>query len=216
MKSLTLFPLKLTTLVLVPAAVLAFASCSTEPKDTAVSNAGAVPSAITNPPPPITVTSEGAAVIETFTATATVAAVDPVTRKVTLTAPDGRQTTYKASPDVVNFDQIRVGDKVNAVVTEEFAVFLRKKGLPPNDGEAALVALAPKGAKPGILLAEAREVTARITSIDPAARLVTLQFVEGGPKTIRVGPKVNLAGVMVGDDVTVRVSEALAVVVTKP
>ena len=44
---------------------------------------------------------------------------------------------------------------------------------------------------------------------------MTLQFVDGS-KTLTVGKKVDLAKLKAGDDVTVRVAEALALVVEKP
>ena len=48
-----------------------------------------------------------------------------------LVAPDGRRTTYKAGPDMLNFNQLQVGDQVTAVLTEEVAVSI-------GSGEATL------------------------------------------------------------------------------
>ena len=154
--------------------------------------------------------------VETAGMTATVTAIDKLNRRITLVAPDGRRATYKVSKDVINFDQIRVGDRVKATVTEELAVFLRKAGTPPGAGEDAEIALAPKGAKPGGVVAETAEVTARIVAVDAMSRRVTLQFVDGSTKTVRVNPNIDLVNVAPGDAVTVRITEALAVLVEKP
>ena len=89
-------------------------------------------------------------------------------------------------------------------------------GTPPNAGEDAEIALVPKGAKPGVVMAETAEVTARVVAVDSMSRRVTLQFVDGTTKTVRVDPDIDLANVAPGDAVTVRITEALAVLVEKP
>jgi hypothetical protein len=65
-------------------------------------------------------------------------------------------------------------------------------------------------------MATTREVTARITAIDAPHRRVTLQFVDGTKKILTAGKQVNLANVKVGEDLTVQVAEALAIVLQKP
>jgi hypothetical protein len=152
----------------------------------------------------------GMAIVETWRMTATVSAIDPAKRKMTLTSPDGAKTTVKADQGV-NVDQFKVGDRVSAEVTEELAVFLRKTGAPPSAGEGAAVGLATAGATRAMWMAETMEVTARVTNVDTKHRKVTLQLPDGKSKTVKVGKKVNLANVQAGDDVTVQVTEAIAV-----
>src|SRR3954454_16511214 len=101
--------LKLSTITLLPAAMLALSSCSTTPpppdeRATMISNQPGVP---------------GGVRVETYKTTATVTDIDAANRKLTLVGPEGTKTTYKAGPDVVNFGQIRVGDHVKATVTAE-------------------------------------------------------------------------------------------------
>lgn len=91
----------------------------------------------------------GGTLVETYTLTATVTGIDAPNRKVTLANAKGEKTTVKCGPDVVNFDQIRVGDHVKAVVTAELTVAMANAGTPPGDSSSGLVILAPKGAKPG-------------------------------------------------------------------
>jgi len=160
-------------------------------------------------------TKTGAIVVETFTTTATVTAMDLNTRKLTLTTPDGKRTTFKAGPEVANFNQIQVGDQVKAMVTEELAVSVRHSNEPPSAGEATTVALAPLGAKPGVLMADTVEVTAKITAVDDKQRKVTFQFPDGTTKVLKVGKGADLTRVKPGDDVTVRVSEGIAILVEK-
>ena len=172
-------------------------------------------------PPPATAetavieSSDGAAIVETYQASATVAAINFDTRKVTLLFSDGHQTTYKADKQVVNFDQIKVGDQVKATVIEELAVFLGKTKAQLSAGAGAAVALAPKGARPGIVMADTAEVTATVTAVDAETRTVSLQFVDGTRKTVKVGNSVDLSKVGPGDSVTAQLTEAIAILVEK-
>jgi len=158
----------------------------------------------------------GAFAIDTVTATATVKLVDYRTRTLTLQFPNGSTETYKASNAVANFDQIHDGDRVRAEVAEALAVSLRKAEAPPNAGDTMTVALAPRGAKPGMFVANTVETAARIEDIDAANRMVTLQDTAGGLKTVKVASNVNLADLKKGDDVVARYTQALALFVEKP
>jgi Cu/Ag efflux protein CusF len=161
-------------------------------------------------------TKDGAVVVDTYRATATVTAVDRASRKVTLMTPDGKKTTFKAGPEVRNFDQLQVGDKVEAELVEELAVFLSKDGAPPSATETAAVAVAPKGSKPGVFMADTVRVSARIKAVDTGKRKVTLQLPDGTTKTVQAGKSVDLSKVRAGDDIVIQYTEAVAIVVEKP
>ena len=53
---------------------------------------------------------------------ATVTAIDKAQRKVTLKGPEGNSTVLAVGPDVRNFDQVKVGDHIQAVYTEAMAL----------------------------------------------------------------------------------------------
>ncbi len=159
---------------------------------------------------------EGLIVTDAMTATATVQAVDPAKRTVTLRSPDGTTSTYKLSKNVINFDQIKVGDQVKATLVESLAIIIRKADEPPSIGEDEAVALAPKGAKPGVVVANTMELTATVKAIDRAKRTVTLVEPAGNTRTLKVGPDVDLTKMQTGDDVVVRYTQALAILVEKP
>ena len=163
----------------------------------------------------VVATADGAAVVDTMKASATVTAVDAPKRKVTLRMADGKQTTVKCGPDVANFGQIKVGDRVDATVTEELAVYLGH-GNPPSAAGAAGVALAPVGAKPGAITADTVEITAKVTAVDAAKRKVTLELPDGSKKTVKAGKQIDLSSIKVGDNVTVQHTEAVAITVEKP
>jgi len=191
-------------LALLSASMLAFTSCSSTPKieptTTAVYQQG-VP---------------GGIIVETYKNTATVTAIDAANRKVTLVTPDGRKETFKAGPGVVNFDQIRIGDQVKATMAEQLVVYMAKDSPPASEGEAALVALAPKGAKPGGLMANTVQVIAKVTAIDLKHHKATLQFPDGTTKTVAVRQDVDLTQRQVGEEVVIRCTEAVAITVEKP
>lgn len=180
-------------------------------------------SSVSAPPPSQATTATaykegvpGGVVVNTLTVNARVTAVDQAKRKATLMGPDGRTFTVKAGPEAVNFDQVAVGDLVKLTVTEELVVYLQEGGAPPKDGSAALVALAPKGASPGGLVAETTQSTATVTAIDPAKRTATLRFEDGTTKTFPVRSDVDLSQRKVGEKVVFRATEMIAIRVEKP
>ena len=157
----------------------------------------------------------GGIFVETHQITADVTAIDAAKRKVTLKTPDGKKTTVKCGPEVINFDQIHVGDKLKVTATEEVAVYMATDAAPPSDGGAAVVALAPKGAKPGGIIAGTVQVTATVTAIDLKRHKATLQFADGTTHTVAVRPDVDLTQRKVGEKVVIRTTGALAISVDK-
>jgi len=195
--------LQFTALALLPAALLTLTSCSSTGVEstTKTTTEKGVP---------------GGTIVETHKITATVNAVDAASRHVTLVTADGTKTTFKAGPEVVNFNQIQVGDQVKALVAEQLVVFVRKGGEPANDREVTAVALAPVGAKPGLVMANTVEVTARVEALDLEHRTATLRFPDGTTQSFKVRKDVDMTKAKIGDEVVFRATEALAISVEKP
>ena len=158
----------------------------------------------------------GGSVVQTYELQATVASIDKAARKVTLVDAAGVKTTVKAGPDVINFNQIQVGDKLKVTAAQELVVSVTGEGEATRDGGAQAVALAPKGAKPGGIMAETRQITAKVTAINAEQHTATLQFEDGTTHTVAVRPDVDLSKRKVGDKVVIRTTEALAIQVAKP
>jgi hypothetical protein len=201
---------KFTALALLPAAVIAFTSCSSTPQR--CSNPQGETTTTTSHQPGV----PGGVRVETFKETATVTGIDPATRNVTLVTKDGAKTTVKAGPEVANFAQIEVGDQIKATVTEELMMFVPRPGESTGAGAASVVALVPLGEKPGGLMADTMEFTAKVKSVDLKHHRATLQFPDGTSKTFNVRPDVELTKETVGTDVVIRTTEAIAVSVEKP
>jgi len=186
--------LKFTARLLLPAALLAFSSCSSTPPEA----------------------GHGGIVLDAVTITAKVTLINAEDRTVVLQRPDGSLTAYECGPDVRNFDQIKVGDQVTATLAEELAIVLVKGGLPPSADTATAIIRAPLGEKPGGKIVDTQGFTARVVSVDAAKREVTLQMVTGENKTVKVGPDINLTKIKPGRDVGVRLTRAFAIDVSTP
>lgn len=204
------------------ALVLLLSSCASKPP------AGPPPPAISSSygsaPPPNEPSSAvawkagepGGVAVNTLDLTARVEVIDKAARTATLLREDGSRFTVKAGPEAINFDQVRVGDWVNLTVTEELVVYLNAVGSPRNDELAALVALSPKGGKPGGLVAETVRITGTILAIDPANHTVTLQLEDGASKTFPVSKDIDLLKRNVGEQVVFRFTKMMAISVKKP
>jgi hypothetical protein len=158
----------------------------------------------------------GGAAVATYQITATVTAIEKDARKVTLLGQDNIKQTVKVGLDAINFDQIRVGDQVTLTLIEQLIISVVGEGGASSDAGAQVVALAPTGAKPGGVLAETTQVTAKVTAIDSEHRRATLQFEDGSIHTVAVRPDIDLAKRKVGDKVVIRLTEAVAIGVKTP
>jgi hypothetical protein len=158
----------------------------------------------------------GGVIVDTVEVSAEVTAIDTANRKVTLKGPDGDEFVVKVGPEAVNFDQVRVGDRVNATLTEELVVFLDEAGAAGPDGSAVIVALAPKCAQPGGVVAETAQITATVKAIDTTNRTATLQFDDGSTQTFPVRDDIDLSQRKVGEKVVFQITEMIAISVEKP
>src|SRR5262245_769477 len=186
------------------AALLALVSCSSTPEDeknkSSVYRQG-VP---------------GGTWLESYKIPVTVEAIDRASRKITLVASDNSRNTFTAGPDFKGFDQLRVGDQVQAAVAREVVVFMRQHGKPPEADTTAAKALIAEGEHSGLLKAETVEKIAKVTAIHPNQGQATLQFADGTTKDIAVRRDVNLWNIKVGEEVVIRTRSAAVLNLEKP
>ena len=163
------------------------------------------------------VTKPGVVAVDVVEFTSSVEAVDYQKRTVVLKGPDGKLRTFIASKDVRNLAQVKPGDLVKVELVEEVALFVRKASDPPEATETSSVGVAPKGKKPGIILVDTAQVTAHVDAVDYQKRTITLKGTQGNVTTYKVGDAVKrLNDVKTGDQVVLRVTDALAILVEKP
>jgi hypothetical protein len=154
--------------------------------------------------------------VEVIHATATVEKIDLAKRKVTLLFEDGKHKTYKVDKSVQNLDQVKVGDHLKISYTEEIIIVVGKSNEAPSQAEAGEVGVAPKGAKPGIVMVDTSALSAKVLAVDPQKRRVTLEEPDGKKKTVKLGKKVtNLDQLKVGESIDMVMTDSLVVDIVK-
>jgi hypothetical protein len=130
----------------------------------------------------------------------TVKTINADQRFIVLSFLEGATATFKPGPKVDNFYQIRAGDKVQATVAQELAIYVLKNGKGPGAS--------------GKL--EAIKADAKVLMVDPSYRLLTLQYPNGQTETFKVSLNVKLLEMESGDSVVVRPLELIALQVERP
>ena len=158
----------------------------------------------------------GGVMVDVVEWTGKVTAVDLTKRTVTLEGPSGRVATVNAK-NARNLDQVKVGDTVKIRYAEELAIYVRKADAAPQATETKAVELAPKGQKPGGVVAETVEITANVEAIDYQTRAIALKGPLGNIRIFKVSDAVERFNeIKPGDQVVIRVTEAIALAVVKP
>lgn len=148
----------------------------------------------------------------TIKAQAVIGALDAASRVITLKTADGRSVDIVAGPEVKNFAQLKVGDKVNVQYVRALSLELKKVGAPTGQTGATVgAAAAPVGAKPGAAAGAQVTVVADVTAVDPKTQLVTLKGPKGNMVDLQVRDPGQLKLIKVGDKIEAVYTEALAV-----
>lgn len=152
----------------------------------------------------------GATLIETE---ATVEAVNPASRYVTLKGPEGGMVTVHAGEAIGNLDKVKAGDQVNVKYYQSVAVDVVAGADAETAPERQRYASAGAGATPGTA---GRQVTAivEILVVDPYKKTIAFRDPEGNFREVSVdSPELRhfLDELKEGDTVRVTFTEALAV-----
>ncbi len=146
----------------------------------------------------------------------TITALDAKKRTVTIKG-DGGKTAVIDAKNARNFDQVKVGDRINIELIEALALAVRKSDAPPSAEAATVVKLAPKGQKPAGVVAEVLDITAEVVAVDHKKRTVTLKGPQGKERTLKVDKAAKeFEKVKKGDQLALRIIEAVAITVSKP
>ena len=68
----------------------------------------------------------------------------------------------------------------------------------------------------GGVMVDNAQITVKVIAVDAAKNRVTCELPDGTNKTVKADKKVDLTNLHPGDNVTVQVSEGLAITVEKP
>src|SRR4029077_6455749 len=103
-------------------------------------------------------------------------------------------STYKLGPGVANISSLKAGDIVEATLVPELNVYVLRDGEAPGAGGVP----------------EKITADARVLSVDPSYRLLTLQYPNGENETFKVPLGVRLNEMAAGDSVVIRPIEAVS------
>ena len=146
----------------------------------------------------------------TVTATATIQAIDPATRSVTLRNDKGEEDTFVAGPEVQRFNELKVGDKIRLTYHESLVFELRKAGAPSRESSDALAAGRLK-AMPGGAVAVQQTRTVTVKAVDPTVPSITVVTEDGRTITRKVEDRKNIEDVKPGDRIDITYTQAVVV-----
>ena len=155
-----------------------------------------------------------AGVAQTVTFDAKITGIDKASRTITLKGPKGNEVKVVAGPEVKNFDQLKVGQTVQAQYAEALVLELHKGGGKKVERtEKAGTASAKPGEQPAAIGARQITVVGDVTKVDAATQTVTVK----GPKRtvdLHVKDPEQFKLVKVGDQIEATYTEALALAVS--
>jgi hypothetical protein len=143
-------------------------------------------------------------------AVVTVTKVDQKARTVTFRGPKGGVATLNIPPESQNLDQVKPGQQYRMKYVEAVAVEIRKGGKPSAEASRQ-VKVAAKGAKPGGMMVNTRQISGVIDAIDFTNRYVAIRGPQGNTQAFKVADDVKLEALSAGDRIVVTHTEALAV-----
>jgi hypothetical protein len=165
-----------------------------------------------------------------ITMNATVQAIDVENKVIDVVGPLGNIVQIQTPPEVIG--TIKINEKITITYSDQVAMALRKYQGPPVNKDSAITSAEEAGmnmdpateaeqtfeqATPsGVAELDLIELTAPVTKIDYANRIVTLTGPKGDVHVIRVDPSVpGLNAIKPGDRVVVELTRAVAVSVKR-
>ena len=142
---------------------------------------------------------------------------DPKTRTITFKNKEG-ESKFVAGPEITNFAQIKVGDRVNVTYETAVAIELIKTkstGI-RSKVETSSVTNSKPNEKPSELIANTTTIIADIVGVDRDKKLVSVKGPSGKVTTVTVKNPALLADVAVGEQVKVVYFDAMAASITAP
>ena len=153
---------------------------------------------------------------QTVKVTAVVEAINHETREVTLRGPEGNTSSFVASEEARNLDQVSVGDIVMAEYEQSLSIeVFANDGSAPGAGAIAAAGRSEKGEMPGMAAIDATVVTAIVEEINIEANTFKLKGPSGEIKEYVAQDPENLKKAAVGDLVVITYTEAVAISVEK-
>ena len=149
---------------------------------------------------------------------AVVTKVDNKTRTVSLKDKDGTVTNFVAGPEIKNFPQIKVGDRLT--VTHELAVVIEllkvnNQGI-RSEVQTTSQTSAPLGSKPASVISNTTTIIATVIGIDRQKLTISVKGPKGKPDIYRIKNAALLKDIAVNDEVKIVLYDAMAASFTAP
>jgi Cu/Ag efflux protein CusF len=158
--------------------------------------------------------TEPMAASATVTLTAKIVAIDHDSRVVTLQDAKGNTQSIQVGPAVKRFDALQVGQTVTFTYQESMAMSISKPGTTVA-AQGTPTVTSDAGALPGGTISQVQTATVTITAIDMKTPSITVKTSDGRTISMLVKHPENLAGLKVGDAVSITYSQALAISVSQ-
>ncbi len=153
--------------------------------------------------------------LEKVSKSATITAINKTTRVVTIKDDKGNTENVKCGPEVLRFDELKVGDVVTFAYQAATVYEIAKPGQAPG-ATSEVATVRGQGVKPSGAYTNQMKLTVTVTAIDPAGASVTVKKPDGESMTAKVKDKKNIEGLKVGDQVSITFTEALMITVEPP
>jgi len=152
-------------------------------------------------------------------ASASITAIDSASRKITLKSQDGKTFDVIAGPEVKNFNQINVGDKVTVEYLKAFSAEVKKTAKGETKPAASMTketesASAKPGDKPAGAEGVKVTILADVVAVDKKKKTITLKGPNGKVVKLDVKNPDHFNVVKKGDQVEIVYVEAMAISVT--
>ena len=143
--------------------------------------------------------------------------IDPKNRVVTFKSKEG-ELDIVAGPEVKNFAQIKMGDRLDVQYALAVAIELVKTKSNDVRGREVMsdTKTAPAGNKPSMVKTNIIKTTASVVAIDQKKQIVSLKGPKGNVVDVKVENPALLKGISTKDQVYVTYAEAVAAVVSAP
>lgn len=143
---------------------------------------------------------------------ATVEAVDPAARTVTLKGPKGEVHTIAVGDKVKNFDQIKVGDKLTVRYLEALTIELKKEGKAVvGRTETSDLKRAAEGQKPGGVAQSEVSIVADVVAVDMKKHTVSVKNEKGEVVDLHVQDPEQIKLVKAGDQIQATYTQEVAI-----
>ena len=151
--------LKTVRLITLPVAISVLAACTTPVEEKPLQTTGSAAVAYAEGTP-------GGVISATEELVATVVSVDKKKRTFVVKDDAGNQRTVQAPAEMVNFDQLAVGDRIRAMVAVETVVYVQEPGKSEADAIAGVGGMAEPGQKPAAAAIEQVRITAKVVAVN--------------------------------------------------